>query len=111
MNMTDTYTELAQGKIALDESGYQEGAIVKKPLYQSETTNIIHVAFASGQEMKPHSSPMDAVLQILDGEGVIQIDGKDNIVKKGEMILLPANIPHGLKADVNFKVLITKIKV
>ena len=102
-------TILGNGQFELNSvSSYEEGKIVKTPVYNSDNTKMIVVAFAQGQEMKPHTSPMDAVLQILDGEAVIHLDGKDYTVKTGELIFLPANVPHGLKADKNFRVLITK---
>ena len=106
MTQTDI---LNNGQLELNKvNSYEEGKIVKTPLYNSDNTKMIVVAFAQGQEMKPHTSPMDAVLQILDGEAIIHLDGRDYNVKTGEMIFLPANIPHGLRAEKNFRVLITK---
>lgn len=102
-------TNLSEGQIRIEDvNSYEEGKIVKSPLYKSDNTVIVLASFSAGQEMKPHTSPMDAVLQILEGEAVIHLDGTDHVVGQGEMILLPAGIPHGLKAVQNFRVLITK---
>ena len=66
-------------------------------------------ALAKGEEIGEHAAPGDAMVLILDGEAEIKIDGKLSIVKKGECIVMPRDIPHALRAAVSFKMLLTVI--
>ena len=64
----------------------------------------------AGQGLSEHASPFDAVVHILDGEAKITIGGKPHTVKAGEIIIMPANIPHALQAEVQFKMLLVLIR-
>jgi len=66
-------------------------------------------AFDKGQGLSEHTAPFDALVYILDGETVITISGKSLHVKQGEMIVMPANEPHALKAVKKFKMMLTMI--
>ncbi|MBD1431364.1 cupin domain-containing protein [Sphingobacterium sp. DN00404] len=89
---------------------YKKDGIVKEIIKKSDTGHIIMFAFDKGQELKEHSAPFDAVLQALDGEALIHIAGEPHIVKAGEMIILPATIPHAVAATTAFKMLLTSIR-
>jgi quercetin dioxygenase-like cupin family protein len=67
-------------------------------------------AFDEDQELSEHSTPFDALVQVLDGEVEIKISGKPFLLKAGESILMPANHPHALKAIKKFKMLLTMVK-
>ena len=67
-------------------------------------------AFDKGQFLSEHTAPFDALVNIIDGEAQITIAGKQNKVKKGEIIIMPANKPHSLKAIKRFKMLLIMIK-
>ena len=89
---------------------YQVGAIVSRQISKAEGGNITLFAFDEGQELSEHSTPFDALVQVLDGEVEIKISGKPFFLKAGESILMPANHPHALKAVKKFKMLLTMIK-
>ena len=68
-------------------------------------------AFDKGQGLSEHSAPFDAMVQIIDGEAEITLNGEPNIVSKGEMIIMPANVPHALQAvNEPYKMILTMIK-
>lgn len=89
---------------------YADDAVISKTLLDKGIGNITLFSFDKGQGLSEHTSPYDAVVHILDGEARIIIGGNEKVVKKGEMIIMPANIPHSLHADVQYKMLLTMIR-
>ena len=89
---------------------YQEGAVVSKQVIGKKTGTVTIFAFAKGQGLSTHSAPFDALVQILDGEALITISGKSTRVKTGEMIIMPADKPHALKAVRPFKMMLVMVK-
>jgi quercetin dioxygenase-like cupin family protein len=89
---------------------YQAGAIVSRQITKGEGGNITLFAFDEGQELSEHTTPFDALVQVLDGEVEIRISGKPFVLKAGESILMPADHPHALKASKKFKMLLTMLK-
>ncbi|MCI2069312.1 MAG: cupin domain-containing protein [Bacilli bacterium] len=87
----------------------QAGSIVSKILFQNEAVSLTLFSFGEGQEISTHQSDGDALVQVLEGEGVFTIDGERHIVKEGESILMPHNHPHALKAEKDFKMLLTVV--
>jgi quercetin dioxygenase-like cupin family protein len=94
----------------LDLVGYQEGAVVSRIVLKREKGNVTLFAFDVGQGLSEHTSPFDALAQIVDGEAEITIAGKPVAVRAGEVVLLPAGQPHALKAVTRFKMLLTMIR-
>jgi len=89
---------------------YQEGSIVSRVILKSEAGNVTLFAFDKGQELSEHSTPYDALVEILDGEVEIRISGKPFLIKRGEAIIMPANDPHALMAVKQFKMMLTMLK-
>ena len=89
---------------------YQEGAIVSKTIVEKETGTVTLFAFDAGQGLSEHTAPFDALVYLLDGEAEISISGKPFHLRDGEMIVMPANQPHALKAIKRFKMLLTMIR-
>lgn len=89
---------------------YQKDAVVSKTLVAKKTGTVTLFAFEQGQELSEHSAPFDAMVYVLDGQALISIDGKDHETSAGEMIIMPGNIPHALKAEQRFKMLLVMIK-
>jgi len=89
---------------------YQEGSIVSRTLLDKETGTITLFAFDVGQGLSEHTAPFDALVYLLDGEAETVISGNPLTLRKGEMVLMPANKPHALKAIKRFKMLLTMIK-
>ena len=102
-----------KGKV-IDVEGlieYQEGSVVSMEVIKKEFGTVTLFAFDKGQGLSEHSAPFDAMVQIIDGEAEITLGGVPHTVKKGEMLIMPANVPHALQA-VNgpYKMILTMIK-
>lgn len=93
------------------EISYADGAVISKTLLKKESGNITLFSFDQGQGLSEHTSPFDAVVQVVEGEGAFIIDGDLKTVKEGGMIIMPANIPHDVQAaERPFKMLLTMIR-
>lgn len=103
-------TVMADADIAkLTESiNYSDQGFNKKPIFKGEKYDIILFAFRKGQQLPPHTIPIDAFIQVLEGTAVVIIDDKSYEVKAGEKITLPKNLSHALTAKENFKMLLVK---
>ncbi len=89
---------------------YGIGSVVSKTLLKKDTGNITLFSFDKGQGLSEHTSPYDAVVQVLDGEAEITIGGEMQTVKAGQMLIMPANISHALFAKTQFKMLLVMIR-
>lgn len=104
--------QMIQAKAAplAEEVQYSSGSVVSKQVLKAQTGNITLFAFDSGEGLSEHSAPFDAFVQILDGKAEITIGGKLHHVNNGEFIVMPANIPHALKAVERFKMMLVMIR-
>ena len=89
---------------------YQEGTVVSRTLIDKKVGTLTLFAFDKGQGLSEHTAPFDAFIYILDGKTEVIISGKDHSVGTGEMIIMPANEPHSLKALGKFKMMLVMIK-
>jgi quercetin dioxygenase-like cupin family protein len=89
---------------------YTESSVVSKHIIKKETGNVSLFSFDKGEGLSEHSAPFDALVQIIDGTAEIRIGGKPYEMRAGECIVMPANIPHVLKALEKFKMVLTMIK-
>lgn len=89
---------------------YQADSIVSRALVNKPSGTVTLFAFAQGQSLSEHTAPYDALVQILDGRAEIQIAAEKFIVTQGEGVILPANVPHAVYANENFKMLLTMIR-
>ena len=89
---------------------FANGSIVSKQVTKSAMGNVTLFAFDEGQGLSEHTAPFDALVVVIEGTANVTI-AKENInVQEGEMVIMPANIPHALKAEVKFKMLLVMIK-
>jgi quercetin dioxygenase-like cupin family protein len=89
---------------------YQTGAVVSRQIIKAEGGNVTLFVFDQGQELSEHTAPFDALVHVLEGEAEIKISGKPFLLKAGEGIIMPADLPHAVKAVRKFKMLLTMIK-
>jgi len=89
---------------------YQKHSVVSKQLLNKKAGTLTLFAFDKGEGLSEHTAPYDASVLILDGKAEIKIGGKPHKLKKGEMIIMPAGIPHSLKAAQPFKMLLIMIR-
>lgn len=93
-----------------DKVTYAEGSVVSKIIIRNEHGNVTLFAFDRGEFLSEHTAPFDAIVQVIDGEGEVVIDGKSFALKTGDSIILPANVSHAVNAVAQFKMLLTMIK-
>jgi len=97
--------------VQLDESvEYAENSVVSKAVIKSGPGNITLFAFDEGQELSEHTVPFDALVQVLDGRVEIRIAEDVHILERGSAVIMPAGVPHALKAVNRFKMLLTMIR-
>ena len=89
---------------------YQEGSVVSRTIIDKDAGTVTLFAFDAGQGLSEHTAPYDAMVQVLEGDARVTISGKANIVKQGEMVIMPANQPHALFGVSQFKMLLTMIR-
>lgn len=109
---SDKKREELIGKVLVvnDLVQYQDGTVASRMVVFKKTGTITMFAFDAGEGLSDHSAPFDAVLTVTDGVAEVSIAGKFSTVKTGEMIILPANIPHAVKAEQRFKMTLTMIR-
>lgn len=89
---------------------YADKAVVSKHILKKETGNISLFSFDKGEGLSEHTTPFDALVLLVDGKANIIINGVDHILESGDSIIMPANIPHALKAVEKFKMVLTMLK-
>lgn len=101
--------DIAKGNL-LGMVGYQEGAVVSRTLVDKKSGTVTLFAFAQGQGLSEHTAPFDALVQLLEGEAEITVSGTPFRLGPGEVIVMPANEPHALRAIRPFKMMLTMIR-
>lgn len=101
---------LARNLKLREEINYQEGAVVSRTLVDKKTGTVTLFSFDERQGLSEHTAPFDAIVYLLDGEAEITIAGKALQVKEGEMVIMPANQPHALRAVKRFKMMLIMIR-
>jgi len=89
---------------------YQEGSVVSRALINKEVGTVTLFSFDVDQGLSEHSAPFDALVYVFDGDAEITISGTPFILTKGQMIIMPANEPHALKALKKFKMMLIMVK-
>jgi quercetin dioxygenase-like cupin family protein len=95
---------------ALELVNYQDGAVVSRELLKKPTGTVTVFAFDAGQGLSEHTAPFDALVQVLEGSVEITIAGQPHGLSGGQMLLMPAQQPHALKAIDRFKMILTMIR-
>ena len=89
---------------------YAPGSIVSRTLLKTDSGTLTLFAFDEGQELSEHTAPFNALVQVLDGVATLLIGGKPVSVQQGELVLMPANVPHAVRAGGRFKMLLTMFR-
>ncbi|MEX2189882.1 MAG: cupin domain-containing protein [Bacteroidota bacterium] len=100
----------AQSMSVLELVNYQDGAVVSRELIKKPAASVTAFAFDAGQGLSEHTAPFDALVQVVEGVVEIIISGQPFELQSGEMILMPADQPHALKAVERFKMILTMIR-
>ena len=94
----------------VDHVQYAADAVVSKTLVDQKTGTLTLFAFDAGQGLSEHTAPFDAVVQVLDGEAELTVDGEILQAPTGSLVVMPARVPHSLRAVQPFKMLLTMIR-
>src|SRR5574340_14120 len=105
-----TGTPTAEVLRLVDSVDYQPGAVVSRQITKTDGGNVTLLAFDAGQELSEHTTPFDALVHVLDGEAEVRIGGKPSILQSGDAIIMPATVPHAVRAVRRFKMLLTMIR-
>lgn len=89
---------------------YSSGSVVSKTLLDKKAGTLTLFSFDAGQGLSEHMSPFDAAVQILDGEAVITIGGEEVRARTGDLVIMPARVPHALRAEKPFKMFLVMIR-
>ncbi len=104
------HIEPSKAFIPVDSIDYADNSVVSKTILKKPAGNITLFAFDKGEGLSEHSSPHEALVQVLDGTVEITIGGTPYNLHSGQCIILPADIPHALKANEKFKMMLTMVK-
>ena len=93
-----------------NETQFAPNGIVSRTLLRTPTTRVVLFGFAAGQELTEHTSTQHALIQVLSGECEFSLAGKPHALKAGDLLYMPPNLPHAVKATVQFSMLLTLSK-
>lgn len=102
--------EKAKAHHLANSVSYADGAIVSKIISKNDAGNLTLFSFDKGQNLSEHTAPFDAIIQVVEGIAKVTINGKAFNVSEGELIIMPANIPHAVDAIEKFKMLLIMLK-
>ena len=94
----------------IDQIEYAQGSVVSRTMIDKKVGTLTLFAFDKGEGLSEHSAPFDALVQVLDGEVEITIGGTPVKAAAGQIVLMPANVPHALQSITRFKMLLTMIR-
>lgn len=107
MTTTDRRGQAIELAASID---YADGAVISKTLLDKRAGTLTLFSFDQGQGLSEHVSPYDATVLVTDGEATLVIGGKRLTVKAGELVIMPANVPHSVQAETRFKMLLIMIR-
>ena len=92
-----------------EQVAYQEGQVVSRTLAQNQAVSVTLFAFAQGEEISTHDSIGDAMVTVLEGTGRFTVGGKEHFCHEGEVLVMPATVPHAVYAPEPFKMMLTVV--
>ena len=89
---------------------YSTDSIVSRTLFKNESGSVTVFSFDAGQSLSEHTAPYDALVSVLDGQVELVIGGKTVQARAGQIVLMPAHVPHAVQAKVPFKMMLTMLR-
>lgn len=87
-----------------------EGSVVSRVLAKSGGGNVTLFAFDRKQGLSEHTAPFDALVQVIDGSLDLTIGGQPVKVSAGEIVRMPAGVPHALHAPEACRMVLTMLR-
>jgi quercetin dioxygenase-like cupin family protein len=100
----------SEAHVLADMVDYEKGRVVSRTFAQNDALSLTLFAFDQGEGLSTHAASGDAMVLVLDGEVSLTIGGKEVVAKSGEIVVMPADIPHSVNALKPFKMLLTVIR-
>ena len=100
----------SEAHVLVDLVNYEQGRVVSRTLAQNDAVSVTLFAFDQGEGLSTHAAPGDALVQVLDGEVLLTIGGREVPAKTGQVVVMPADIPHSVHAATPFKMLLVVVK-
>jgi quercetin dioxygenase-like cupin family protein len=94
----------------VDLVSYQVGSVVSRTIVDKDAGTVTLFAFDAGEGLSEHTAPYDAMVTVLEGEAEVKIAGEPFLLGEGDMIVMPAEVPHALRAVDRFKMLLVMVK-
>ena len=102
--------ELREPTVLRDLVSFQEDSIVSRVIHKNRSGSVTLFAFSAGQSLSEHNTPHDAIVVVIEGDGVFEVGGRRLEVERDQVLLLPANVPHAVHAEAPFKMMLTMLK-
>jgi|SRR5574344_1641061 quercetin dioxygenase-like cupin family protein len=96
--------------VANESIDYAEGGVISKEIIHSDAGSITLFSFDEGQGLSEHTAPFDALIQVIDGEMQLTVEGILHIIKSSESFIIPSGARHSVKAEKKFKMALTMIR-
>ena len=111
MKMQDVSADLrAQARELNELVQYQSGSVVSRTIVNAKAGTVTLFSFDEGEGLSEHTAPFDALVYVFDGEAEVVISGKPIPMQAGDLVLMPANEPHALRATRRFKMMLTMVR-
>jgi quercetin dioxygenase-like cupin family protein len=101
---------VGQATTVVNLADYQGSSVVSRTIIEKKAGTVTFFAFAEGQGLSEHTAPFDALVHVVEGEGQVVLSGKPVRLTAGQIVIMPANQPHALRAVTNFKMILTMIR-
>ncbi|HLD49241.1 MAG TPA: cupin domain-containing protein [archaeon] len=108
--MVKIKSEFSEPFILKNLVSYHKGSIVSKTIEDKKTGTVTVFAFDAGQKLSEHKAPFNAIVYLVEGEGEFIVGGKKHLLKAGEILIMPKNIPHSVNAKKRFKMMLVMIR-
>ena len=103
-------SEVAEAQSLIDLIDYQTGSIVSKTLFDKPTGTLTLFAFDKAQGLSEHTAPFDALAYLMDGSAAIGVGGTTHVAAPGDLVRLPAGVPHWVRAEGPFKMMLIMLR-
>ena len=87
-----------------------EHGIASRVLSKSAGGSATLFAFAAGEGLTEHTSPFEALALMLEGMLVLTIGGQAVEARRGDIVRMPANVPHALEASASSRMLLIMLR-
>ena len=93
----------------LQEVEIPRDGTLSRTLHRDDRVKIVLFGFAGGQELSQHTAAVPAILQIVNGDARVTLDGEEKELSAGSWVFMEANLPHAIYARTDVIMLLTML--